>query len=564
MYRFKERGRFLLSLFLTFVLFFQSLAPGILAFAEESVTTTEESSQILDVTEEVEELPEEQEPVVDLEEVTEPAEEPVLQEETPEPSVEETPEEPTVPEEQVEAPSEESNETTLEEPEETPIQTAAETDFVTIPLEGGLRITDWTGTGNLVTIPDTIDGVPVVSIGKSAFQNNSLKEVTLGINVKHIDNLAFANNLLEKLNIPVDSALERIGEYAFLDNRLTSFTFPTYLKVIERGAFSDNLLIELNANQVIEEIHDYAFSKNNLREVSLGNSIALFGIGVFSDNGAYVKVNTENTVIPKLEKSPGPYGHVVGAVRVVLHYIDKTTGKELRSPKTVGDDMSDINNIFVIGEEVSVKPEPISGYVIQEEIFFTPDADLYVVELLYLPITTPPVIERILSPEIPVDTKEEDVEELLRSFVKATDLLGEDITDKIVIDRGDLDLTVPGPYSVKYSVEDRFGNSTEYIPEVMVGTDWITYPIGGGWVLGDFTYNEDIVTGLSDQGKAKLSALPAGQKHLILPPFSPLGERPEIKYVGDRAFQSLVLDSVDFVHMKGLLGVRSYAFNATQ
>jgi len=417
-----------------------------------------------------------------------------------------------------------------------------------------LKITDWLGEGTVVVIPDMIDGTSVVAIGRNALQKFGLTEITLGKNIKVVEDYAFADNNITKLTIPVESALEEIGEYAFRDNLLSTFIFPAKLKVLAKGAFSNNNLTSVTSNSVIADIGDIVFEKNKLIEVTLGNSITSFGKSVFSDNGRYVKIITENPSIPKLEKIDGLYGHVVGAISVVVKYIDRTTGEELRTAKNVGDDMTDIDNIFVIGEEVSLKPEKISGYAIQEEIFFTPDQDLYELKLLYTPTTVPPKIEVIKAPEVPLNTTAEELEDVLRSLIKATDAGGVDITKDVVIDPGDLDPTLEGTYQVIYTVTDRYGNETTKTVDVLVGSDWYKRPIGDGWVLGDFTYNNGIVTGLSAQGKAKMAALPAGERHLVLPDISPEGTHPMIRQVGysqtnyrdNFRVSGVEFDSIDF------------------
>jgi len=175
-----------------------------------------------------------------------------------------------------------------------------------------LKITDWLGEGTVVVIPDMIDGTSVVAIGRNALQKFGLTEITLGKNIKVVEDYAFADNNITKLTIPVESALEEIGEYAFRDNLLSTFIFPAKLKVLAKGAFSNNNLTSVTSNSVIADIGDIVFEKNKLIEVTLGNSITSFGKSVFSDNGRYVKIITENPSIPKLEKIDGLYGHVVG------------------------------------------------------------------------------------------------------------------------------------------------------------------------------------------------------------------------------------------------------------
>lgn len=166
-------------------------------------------------------------------------------------------------------------------PSNSPIQLLETTEFITQPVDGGLKITDWLGEGTVVVIPDMIDGTSVVAIGRNALQKFGLTEITLGKNIKVVEDYAFADNNITKLTIPVESALEEIGEYAFRDNLLSTFIFPAKLKVLAKGAFSNNNLTSVTSNSVIADIGDIVFEKNKLIEVTLGNSITSFGKSVF-------------------------------------------------------------------------------------------------------------------------------------------------------------------------------------------------------------------------------------------------------------------------------------------
>jgi hypothetical protein len=58
---------------------------------------------------------------------------------------------------------------------------------------GGIAITGYTGPGGNVTIPDTIDGYPVTSIGAHAFQFLNVTSVTIPNSVTTIGFAAFAS-----------------------------------------------------------------------------------------------------------------------------------------------------------------------------------------------------------------------------------------------------------------------------------------------------------------------------------------------------------------------------------
>ena len=51
-------------------------------------------------------------------------------------------------------------------------------DFTYEVIDGGIRLTGWTGTGKSLTVPQTVDGKPVTAIADGAFRDRSLDSVT--------------------------------------------------------------------------------------------------------------------------------------------------------------------------------------------------------------------------------------------------------------------------------------------------------------------------------------------------------------------------------------------------
>jgi PKD repeat protein len=103
---------------------------------------------------------------------------------------------------------------------------------------GTITITGHTGSGGALTIPSTINGLPVTSIGDLAFYNNtSLTSVTIGNNVTNIATGAF--ELCSGLtSVTIPNSVTSIGEYAFYGcNRLTSVTIPSSVTSIGGYAF---------------------------------------------------------------------------------------------------------------------------------------------------------------------------------------------------------------------------------------------------------------------------------------------------------------------------------------
>ena len=84
-----------------------------------------------------------------------------------------------------------------------------------------ITITGYSGDATTLIIPESLDGLPVVAIGREAFKDSSLREVTIPPTVKTIDWFAFYNSQsLERIVIP--QSVTKI-EYGVFDgcNKLT-------------------------------------------------------------------------------------------------------------------------------------------------------------------------------------------------------------------------------------------------------------------------------------------------------------------------------------------------------
>ena len=105
---------------------------------------------------------------------------------------------------------------------------------------GTVIITGYTGAGGDVTIPNTINGVTVDSIGDSAFfLNESLTSVTIPASVTSIGFYAF-EGCLSLGSVTIGTNVASIGINAFEScNSLTNVTIPASVTNIEVGAFSD-------------------------------------------------------------------------------------------------------------------------------------------------------------------------------------------------------------------------------------------------------------------------------------------------------------------------------------
>ncbi len=111
-------------------------------------------------------------------------------------------------------------------------------DFTYTVSGSAVAITGYTGPGGDVAIPDTIDGMPVVSIGDQVFLNNSsLTGATIPGSVTSIGLEAFqgCSNLT---GIIIPNSVTSIGIRAFQGCGLTSLTIPDSVTSIGTAAFA--------------------------------------------------------------------------------------------------------------------------------------------------------------------------------------------------------------------------------------------------------------------------------------------------------------------------------------
>ncbi|HSK68478.1 MAG TPA: leucine-rich repeat protein [Candidatus Limnocylindria bacterium] len=111
--------------------------------------------------------------------------------------------------------------------------------FVYSTLSGAATITGYTGKLSAITIPSSVAGVPVRTIGAGAFRDRrGITSVTVPSGVQGIGDSAFRGcTALATLNLP--GSLAGIGPYAFYGcGSMRTLTLPTGLQSIGAWAFS--------------------------------------------------------------------------------------------------------------------------------------------------------------------------------------------------------------------------------------------------------------------------------------------------------------------------------------
>lgn len=130
---------------------------------------------------------------------------------------------------------------------------------------------------SLAIIPHT-----VTSIGDSAFGNNNLISVDLPINLKTIGSKAFSYNDLTRIVIP--GSVKQIGSGAFEANKLSNVILPYGIETIENSVFMNNYLTSVTIPESVTKIGSYAFGYNDLISVTIPKNVELIGDNAFSFN----------------------------------------------------------------------------------------------------------------------------------------------------------------------------------------------------------------------------------------------------------------------------------------
>ena len=133
-----------------------------------------------------------------------------------------------------------------------------------------------------VTIPSTIGGMSVVSIGADAFMSKWLTCVDLPNSVVSIWYGAFSSNQLT--SVVIGNGVASIGDYTFSDNQLTSVVIPDGVVSIGLWAFASNQLTSVVIPDSVTSIGTYTFYDNRLTSVVIGNGVTSIGDYTFSGN----------------------------------------------------------------------------------------------------------------------------------------------------------------------------------------------------------------------------------------------------------------------------------------
>lgn len=148
-----------------------------------------------------------------------------------------------------------------------------------------ITITGYSGKLTTVTIPETIKGYPVTTIGVQAFSRcSTLKSITLPDTVKTISDMAFIDcTRLTSITIP--TSVTHINADTFRGcTALASVTIPDSVIHIKDSAFYEcKSLTDIKIPDSVKTIGDYAFEYcSSLTSIKIPDSVISLGVSAFS------------------------------------------------------------------------------------------------------------------------------------------------------------------------------------------------------------------------------------------------------------------------------------------
>jgi hypothetical protein len=150
------------------------------------------------------------------------------------------------------------------------LATPGQAQFTFATNNGVLTITEYSGSGGAVTIPDRTNDLPITSIGDWAFEGtSSLDSLTMGGNITNIGTGSFAF-CMGLTNITIGSSVASIGGFAFEDcYSLASVTIPPSVTSISTNTFAwcitlATITIPGNVSRIPTDAFLYSYGLTNV------------------------------------------------------------------------------------------------------------------------------------------------------------------------------------------------------------------------------------------------------------------------------------------------------------
>jgi hypothetical protein len=209
-----------------------------------------------------------------------------------------------------------------------------EAQFTFTTNNGAITITQYTGPGGDVTIPDTVNGLPVTTVGQAAFyQVSGLTSVTFGTNVTTIANNAiFQCPSLASVSIP--AGVTNIGSGPMID-----------CKSLAAISVSPSNAHYTNVNQVLFNTPQTSLIEfpggvggsytlpatvTNVGQALIGNSLAAISVNaantIYTNQGGVLTDKRRTQLVSYPDSAPGGYIVPSNIVTIVSAAFEYSTG----------------------------------------------------------------------------------------------------------------------------------------------------------------------------------------------------------------------------------------------
>ena len=149
-------------------------------------------------------------------------------------------------------------------------------DFTYIVSNGEATVTGYTGDGGNITIPSTLGGAPVTTIGDNAFaHNHDIQTIIKKKSLVSIGDSAFYNSTIKRLELYFSKDFKTIGKSAFDHcHSLEYISFPSGLETIGEDAFRMcEALKSVSLPDKVTKVGVGAFSKTGLESIRISGSM---------------------------------------------------------------------------------------------------------------------------------------------------------------------------------------------------------------------------------------------------------------------------------------------------
>lgn len=182
-----------------------------------------------------------------------------------------------------------------------------------------------------ITLPEGLE-----TIGKSAFQGNIFKTVTLPSSLRELNGGFRLCKNLKTVNFAETTNLRVIGDDSFYGSAIEEITIPNGVEIIGEMAFNDSPKLRVvNLPDSLKEIKHSAFSLTSIESITLPNSIEKLNInsrGKNGNNGLFYRVHQDETRanlrfvklfdssnVANVENTKA----IVNPIKVVIKYLDQ-------------------------------------------------------------------------------------------------------------------------------------------------------------------------------------------------------------------------------------------------